>query len=164
MPKLAEPERPCPTRGTSDVSRVDRALKVIPTDGCHRCVRRELVLCEISGGQVTSLRTSWVPSCAGTTRDERLPRVEPGRPDTLDECGERERRITAVDGHAQTQEGEYCGGGIGRELAQPSVHRRSWVCTIVAMRSPMPANSWSEGRIVLTPHWRAKHGVKTPDL
>src|SRR5271163_2491845 len=38
MPKLAEPQRPCPTRGTFDVSRVERALKVIPTDGCHRRV------------------------------------------------------------------------------------------------------------------------------
>src|SRR5271166_1042678 len=39
MPKLAEPERLCPTRRTFGVSRAERALKVIPTDGCHRHVR-----------------------------------------------------------------------------------------------------------------------------
>src|ERR1700722_5089630 len=73
MPKLAEPKGPCPTRGAFDVSRVDRALKVIPTDGCHRRVRRELLLCEISGGRLTSFRTGWIPNLIDTTRDERLP-------------------------------------------------------------------------------------------
>jgi hypothetical protein len=62
MPKLVEPQRPCSKRRTFDVSRVDKALKVIPTDGCHRCVRRELELCEISGGRLTSSRTGWVPN------------------------------------------------------------------------------------------------------
>src|ERR1700677_1534473 len=38
MPKLAEPEGPGPTRGAFDVARVERALKVIPTDGCPRRV------------------------------------------------------------------------------------------------------------------------------
>jgi hypothetical protein len=52
---------------------------VIPTDGCHRRVRRELLLCEISGGQLTSSRTGWVPNPTDTTRDERLPRSEPGQ-------------------------------------------------------------------------------------
>src|ERR1700687_5778212 len=33
MPKLAGPEGLCPTRGTFNVSRLDRALKVIPTEG-----------------------------------------------------------------------------------------------------------------------------------
>jgi hypothetical protein len=73
MPKLAEPEGPCPTRAAFDVSRVDRALKVIPTDGCHRRVRRELLLCEISGGRLTSFQTGWIPNLIDTTRDERLP-------------------------------------------------------------------------------------------
>src|SRR5271156_2238178 len=79
MPKLADPEGPCPTGSAFEVSRVDRALKVIPTDGCHRRVRRELLLCEISGGQLTSFRTGWVPNLTHTTRDERLPRIEPGQ-------------------------------------------------------------------------------------
>jgi hypothetical protein len=52
---------------------------VIPTDGCHRRVRRELLLCEISGGQLTSFRTGWIPNLTHTTRDERLPRIEPGQ-------------------------------------------------------------------------------------
>ena len=78
MPKLAEPQRPCRTRGAFDVSRVDTALKVIPTVGCHRRVRRELLLFEISGGQLTSSRTGWIPNSTDTTRDERLPRIEPG--------------------------------------------------------------------------------------
>ena len=68
-----------PTRGAFDVSRVDRALKVIPPDGCHRRVRRELLLFEISGGQLTSSRTGWVPNPIDTTRDERIARSEPGR-------------------------------------------------------------------------------------
>src|SRR5271168_1482541 len=79
MPKLGEPERPCPTRGAFDASRVDRALKVIPTDGCHRRVGRELLLFEINGGQLTSSRTGWVPNPTDTTRDDRLPRIEPGQ-------------------------------------------------------------------------------------
>ena len=79
MPKLAEPQRPCPTRGAFDVSKVDRALKVIPTGGCHRRVRRELLLLEISGGQLTSSRTGWVPNLTETTPDELLPRIEPGQ-------------------------------------------------------------------------------------
>src|SRR5271156_2309933 len=44
MPKLAEPQRPCLIGGAVEISRVDGALKVIPTDGCHRRVRRELLL------------------------------------------------------------------------------------------------------------------------
>src|ERR1700758_206000 len=44
MPKLTEPQGPCPARGAFDVSRVERALKVIPTEGCPRRVRRELLL------------------------------------------------------------------------------------------------------------------------
>ena len=62
MAKLAGPERPCPTRGTFDVSKVDRTLKVIPTDGCHRLVRRELALYKISGGQLISSGTGWAPT------------------------------------------------------------------------------------------------------
>jgi hypothetical protein len=58
---------------------VDRALKVIPTEGCHRRVRRELLLCEISGGRLTSSGTGWVPNLSKTTRDERLPRIEAGQ-------------------------------------------------------------------------------------
>jgi hypothetical protein len=79
MPKLAEPERPCPIGETFNASRVDRALKVIPPDGYHRRARRELLLCEISGGQLTSSRTGWVPNLVDTTPDERLARSEPGR-------------------------------------------------------------------------------------
>jgi hypothetical protein len=79
MPKLVEPQGPCPTRETFDVSRVDRALKVIPTEGCHRRVRRELLLCEISGGRLTSSRTGWVPNLTDATPDERIPRIEPGQ-------------------------------------------------------------------------------------
>ena len=58
---------------------VDKALKVIPTDGCHRCVRRELELCEISGGRLTSSRTGWVPNLTEGTPDDRLSRIEPGQ-------------------------------------------------------------------------------------
>jgi hypothetical protein len=58
---------------------VDRALKVIPTEGCHRSVRRELLLCEISGGRLTSSRTGWVPNLTEATPDERLPRIGPGQ-------------------------------------------------------------------------------------
>ena len=54
-------------------------LKVIPTEGCHRRVRRELLLCEISGGRLTSSRTGWVPNLTEATPDERLPRIEPGQ-------------------------------------------------------------------------------------
>jgi hypothetical protein len=79
MPKLAEPQGPCPTRETVDVSRVDSALKVIPTEGCHLGVRRELLLCEISGGRLTSSRTGWVPNLTEVTPDERLPRIGPGQ-------------------------------------------------------------------------------------
>src|SRR5271166_118334 len=79
MPKLAGPEGSCPTSGVCDVARVDRALKVIPTDGCHRCVRRELLLCEISGGRLTSSRTGWVPNLTEDTPDDRLSRIEPGQ-------------------------------------------------------------------------------------
>src|SRR5271167_168579 len=79
MPKLAEPREPCPTRGTFGVSRVDRALKVIPTEGCHRSVRCELLLWEISGGRLTSSRTGWVPNQTEATPDERLPRIGPGQ-------------------------------------------------------------------------------------
>jgi hypothetical protein len=53
MPKLAEPEGPCPAEGAFDTSRVDSALKVIPTYGCHRHARRELLLFKINGGQLT---------------------------------------------------------------------------------------------------------------
>src|ERR1700739_2366742 len=60
MPKLVEPQPPCPARGAFDVSGVDKALKVIPTDGCHRCVRCERLLCEISGGPLTASRACWV--------------------------------------------------------------------------------------------------------
>src|SRR5271156_2299810 len=67
MPKLAEPEDSCSTRGTFNVSRVDRALKVVPTEGSHRRARRELLLCEISGGRLTSSRTGWVPNFTDTT-------------------------------------------------------------------------------------------------
>lgn len=77
MPKLVEPQRSRPTRGAFDVSGVDKALKVIPTDGCHRCVRRERLLCEISSGRLTSPRTCWVPNLTKATPNERLPRIEP---------------------------------------------------------------------------------------
>jgi hypothetical protein len=50
---------------------------VIPTHGCHRCVRRELLLCEISGGRPTSSRTGWVPNLTDDTPDDRLSRIEP---------------------------------------------------------------------------------------
>ena len=80
MPKLAGPEGLCPTRGKFNVSRVDRALKVIPTEGSHRRVRRELLLCEISGGRLTSSRTGWVPNLTDATPDGRLSphRARPG--------------------------------------------------------------------------------------
>lgn len=52
---------------------------MIPPDGYHRRARRELLLCEISGGQLTSSRTGWVPNPIDTTRDERIARSEPGR-------------------------------------------------------------------------------------
>src|SRR5581483_364670 len=45
IPKLAEPQGPCPTRGPFDVSTVDGALKVIPTEGRHRrCPARAAAL------------------------------------------------------------------------------------------------------------------------
>lgn len=59
---------------------------MIPTDGCHRHVRREPLLLEISGGRLTSSRTGWVPNPTEVTPDERLPRIEPGQdaqPDDL---------------------------------------------------------------------------------
>jgi hypothetical protein len=40
-----------------DGVKVDKEFKVIPTDGSHRHVRLELLLAEISGGQLTSSRT-----------------------------------------------------------------------------------------------------------
>jgi hypothetical protein len=43
--------------GVIDGEKVDRVFKVIPTDGGHRRVRLELLLAEISGGQLTSSRT-----------------------------------------------------------------------------------------------------------
>jgi hypothetical protein len=48
-------------------------------EGCHRRVRRELLLCEISGGRLTSSRTGWVPNLTEATPDERPPRIEPGQ-------------------------------------------------------------------------------------
>jgi hypothetical protein len=79
MPKLAEPEGPCLTKGTFEISSVDGALKLIPTGGCHRRVRRELLLFKINGGQLTSSGTGWVPNVANSTRDKRLPRTEPSQ-------------------------------------------------------------------------------------
>src|ERR1700675_4110268 len=67
MPKFAEPERLCSTRRTFGVSRVARVLKVIPTDGCHRHVRRERLLWEISSGRLTSSRTGCVSNPAHVT-------------------------------------------------------------------------------------------------
>jgi len=78
---------------------VDRALKVIPTDGCHRRVRRELLLCEISGGRLTSFRTGWIPNLIDTTRDERLPCIEPGQ-----------------DAQADGVPTDTCVGTLGREM------------------------------------------------
>jgi hypothetical protein len=39
----------------------------------------ERLLWEINGGRLTSSRTGWVPNLANTTRDDRLPRIEPGQ-------------------------------------------------------------------------------------
>ena len=44
-----------------DELKVERVFKVIPTDGCHRRVRRERLLGEISGGRLTSSR-NWLGS------------------------------------------------------------------------------------------------------
>src|SRR5271167_2701014 len=79
MPKLAEPQLPCPTCALFGASRVDRELKVIPTDGCHRHVGRERMLFKISGGQLTSSRTGWIPNVTEFTRDEQLSRVGPSQ-------------------------------------------------------------------------------------
>ena len=49
-----------------DELRVERAFKVIPTDGCHRRVRRERLHGEISSGRLTSSRTGWVPNVINT--------------------------------------------------------------------------------------------------
>jgi len=37
------------------------------------------LLCEISGGRLTSSRTGWVPNLTEATPDERLPRIGPGQ-------------------------------------------------------------------------------------
>jgi hypothetical protein len=37
------------------------------------------LLSEISGGRLTSFRTGWIPNLIDTTRDERLPCIEPGQ-------------------------------------------------------------------------------------
>jgi hypothetical protein len=52
MPKLKELEWPCASRATFGLSRLNKVFKVIPTNGYHRCVRRELVLWAISGDQL----------------------------------------------------------------------------------------------------------------
>ncbi|BBX65469.1 hypothetical protein MSAS_46430 [Mycobacterium saskatchewanense] len=83
MPKRVASEEPWPARrifdASKDASRVGGALKVIPTDGCHRCVRRELTLYEIGGGRLTSSRAGWVPNVLRLHPGDWPPRLEPGR-------------------------------------------------------------------------------------
>src|ERR1700752_1945804 len=62
MLKLGAPENPRPTTGNADDERAESVNKVIPTDGCHRRVRRERLLGAVSGGAADSSRTSWVPN------------------------------------------------------------------------------------------------------
>jgi hypothetical protein len=52
MPKLKGPENPCSTTGKVD-RKLDKAVKVIPTGGCHLRVRRERLLGGVSGGRLT---------------------------------------------------------------------------------------------------------------
>src|ERR1700682_2105028 len=63
MPKLGEAKEPCPDEPAREVDdlRAERAFKVIPTCGCHRRVRRERLLGEISGGQLISI-PDWLGS------------------------------------------------------------------------------------------------------
>ena len=37
-------------------------VKVIPTGGCHRHIRRERLLVAVSGNTADSSRTGWVPN------------------------------------------------------------------------------------------------------
>ena len=57
IPKLGDSAALRPKAGVIDGVKVDREFKVIPTDGSHRRVRLELLLAEISGGQLISFRT-----------------------------------------------------------------------------------------------------------
>ena len=50
--ELKGPENPCSTTGKVD-RKLDKAVKVITTGGCHLRVRRERLLGEVSGGRLT---------------------------------------------------------------------------------------------------------------
>ena len=63
IPKLGRPENPWPRTGNVDNDGVDRVVKVIPTGGCHRHIRRERLLG--AGQRLTRLThpgLSWVPN------------------------------------------------------------------------------------------------------
>src|SRR3982074_1037746 len=77
MPKLAGRERPCASRATFGLSRLNKVFKVIPTNGYHRRVRRELVLWAISGERLISSRTGWVANSTDATPYELLTRTQP---------------------------------------------------------------------------------------
>src|ERR1700712_379686 len=61
MPMLGGERRSGTKRPVNDGKRVG-AFKVVPTGGCHRSVRRERLLVENSGGQLTQSRTGWGPN------------------------------------------------------------------------------------------------------
>jgi hypothetical protein len=62
MPKLGELENLWPRTGTVDNEGVYRVVKVIPTGGCHRRIRRERLLVVVSGCAADTSRTGWVPN------------------------------------------------------------------------------------------------------
>src|SRR6476619_3580438 len=62
MPKRKGPENPCATTGKVD-RKLDKAVKVIPTGGCHLRVRRERLLGAVSGRQLTHPGLAGFPTC-----------------------------------------------------------------------------------------------------
>ena len=75
MPIRGGREKRCAKTGAVDNRRVGRAFKVIPTESCHRRVRRERMLAEISGERLTH------PGLAGFPTPLTVhPRVGPGGP------------------------------------------------------------------------------------
>src|SRR6476660_10071273 len=92
MPKLKGPENPCSTTGKVD-RKLDKAVKVIPTGGCHLRVRRERLLGGVSGGRLTHPGLAGFPTpltihpgCVlpvGGTGRPRMSRPSRGTPQTL---------------------------------------------------------------------------------
>jgi hypothetical protein len=71
MPKLGVELRSGATRPAKDGKRYG-AFKVVPTGGFHRSARRERLLGENSGGQLSQSRTGWVPNALDFTTRARL--------------------------------------------------------------------------------------------